>query len=360
MTATRRLLRLPLALALTAGLILAQAGAAHAMPAARDGRIAFWDFNTGQIYAVNPDGTGLAQLTHVARHQTAADPAWSPDGRHIAFDSNMSGPARLWIMDANGSHARMVAGDRPNAADSLPAYTPDGRRLVFSRCIMGDHCAIYSIRVDGTHLRALTPLRPVADLGAAVSPDGKQIAFARFGAHGIIAQVYVMRADGSGAHAVTPPALEGLAPHWSPDGKLITFTSNSDRPGGNIYVMHPDGTGIRRLTHTPFPHNSFLSAYAPQGDRIVFASDRLHADFCCNDLFVMRSNGTQETLVHTGLTGVLSPTWGTAPLLATTASAAPAMPSPASSARFRRTDGRWCRTLPTVLRIQEKCAYIPR
>jgi TolB protein len=355
MTATRRLLRLPLALAVTAGLFLAQAGAAHATSAGRDGRIAFWDFMTGQIYAVNPDGTGLAQLTHVANGQVAADPAWSPDGRHVAFDSDMSGPVRLWIMDANGRHAHMVAGDRPNLADSLPAYTPDGRRLVFSRCIMGDHCAIYSIRVDGTHLRALTALRAHADLLASVSPDGRQIAFARFGANGIIAQVYVMRADGAGAHAVTPPALEGLAPHWSPDGKLITFTSNSDRPGGNIYVMHPDGTGIRQLTHTPFPHNSFLSAYAPQGDRIVFASDRLHADFCCNDLFVMRSNGTRETLVPTGLTGVLSPTWGTAPLVATTASAAPAMPSPASSARFRRTDGRWCRALPEVLRTLEKC-----
>ena len=196
-------MRLPLALALTAGLILAQGGAARATLAGRDGRIAFWDFNTGKIYAVNPDGTGLAQLTHAAQGQIAENPAWSPDGRHIAFDSDMSGAVRLWIMDANGGHAHMVAGDPPNVADSLPAYTPDGRRLVFSRCIMGDHCAIYSIRVDGTHLRALTPLRARADLLASVSPDGRQIAFARFGANGIIAQVYVMRVDGSGAHPVT-------------------------------------------------------------------------------------------------------------------------------------------------------------
>src|SRR5215469_7059614 len=192
MTATRRLLRLPLALALTVGLILAQAGAAHATAAGRDGRIAFWDFMTGLIYAVNPDGTGLAQLTHVAQGRTAADPAWSPDGRHIAFFSDMSGTVRLWIMDANGSHAHMVAGDQPNAADMLPTYTPDGRHLVFSRCV-GGACAVYSIRVDGTHHRALTRLHAsVNDLRASVSPDGRQIAFARFGAHGIIGQVYVM------------------------------------------------------------------------------------------------------------------------------------------------------------------------
>jgi len=355
MTATRRrLLRLPLALALTAGLILAQVGAAHATSAGRDGRIAFWDFVTGQIYAVNPDGTGLAQLTHVPQGRTAADPAWSPDGRHIAFDSDMSGAVRLWIMDANGHHLRMVAADRPHTADVVPSYTPDGRRLLFSRCIMGDHCAIYSIQVDGTHRRALTRLRAHADIGASASPDGRQIAFTRFGAHGIIGQVYVMRAGGSGAHAITPPALEGSAPHWSPTGKLITFTSNCCRPGSNAYVMHPDGTGIRRLTHTPFPHNSFQSAYAPQADRIAFASDRRYPDFCCNDLFVMRSNGTRQTLVHTGLTGVLSPTWGTAPLT-TAASRAPAIPRLASSAAFRRADGKWCRTLPEALKISQKC-----
>jgi Tol biopolymer transport system component len=354
MTATRRLLRLPLALALTAGLVLAQAGSAHAASATRDGRIAFWDFMTGQIYAVNPDGTGLAQLTHVANGHTAADPAWSPDGRHIAFDSDISGQVRLWIMDANGRHARMVAGDRPGAADVVPSYTPDGRRLVFSRCLMGDHCAIYSIRADGTHRRALTKLRAITDIGASVSPDGTRIAFVRFGAHGIIGQIYVMNANGSGAHAVTPPALEGSAPHWSPTGKLITFTSNCCRPGSNIYVMHPGGTGIRELTHTPFPHNSFQSAYAPRADRIVFASDRRHPDFCCNDLFVMRSNGTRETLVHTGLTGVLSPSWGTAPL-AKPASGAPAILSAPGSGVLHRADGIWCRALPAVQRTLEKC-----
>jgi Tol biopolymer transport system component len=355
MTATRRLLRLPLAIAMTAGLILAQAGAAHATFAGRDGRIAFWDFMTGQIYAINPDGTGLAQLTHVAQGQTAADPAWSPDGRHVAFDSDRSGRVRLWIMDADGRHAHMVAGDRSNAADRIPSYTPNGRRLVFSRCV-GEPCAIYSIRVDGTHRRALTRLRPaVFDIRASVSPDGRRIAFTRFNANGISGQVYVMRADGTGAHAVTPPALEGSAPDWSPTGKLITFTSNCCRPGSNVYVMHPAGTGIRRLTSTPFPNNSFQSVYAPQADRIAFASDRRYADFCCNDLFVMQSNGTRETPVHTGLTGVLSPSWGTAPPLAKTAPAAAAVPGPTSSVAPRRTDGTWCRALPKALRTQEKC-----
>src|SRR5438876_11089401 len=52
-----------------------------------NGRIAFWDFMSGQIFAVNPDGTGLAQLTHVTDGQTAAVPRWSPDSTHIVFET---------------------------------------------------------------------------------------------------------------------------------------------------------------------------------------------------------------------------------------------------------------------------------
>ena len=111
----------------------------------------------------------------------------------------------------------------------------------------------------------------------------------------------------------------------------------------------PDGAELGRL-----PRDSFQPAFAPQGDRIAFATDRRYPDFCCNDLFVMRSNGTRETLVHTGLTGVLNPAWGTAPLL-TTASVTPATLNPVSSTGSRRADRMWCRALPEVLQTQEKC-----
>lgn len=69
----------------------------------------------------------------------------------------------------------------------------------------------------------------------------------------------------------------------------------------------------------------------------------------------MRSNGTRETLVHTGLTGVLNPAWGTAPLLTTTATLTPATLNLISSPGSRRADGTWCRALPEVLQTQEKC-----
>jgi Tol biopolymer transport system component len=325
----------------------------------QDGRIAFWDYMTGQIYTVNPDGTALVQVTNVPEGHTAADPAWTPNGTKIAFDIDTADGTRLWVMDADGSHTHQLTGDLPGYNDFVPSYTPDGRRVVFARCRPDPPggCAIYSVRADGTHRRAITSFQAdVTDFRPNVSPDGTRIAFDRFGANGITAQVYVMPADGSGPpHALTPPAREGFAANWSPNGKQITFTSNCCRFNSNVYVMHPDGTGIRRLTDTAFPNNDFESAYAPGGDRIAFASDRRYPDLCCADLFVMRPNGTRETFVQTGISGVLSPSWGTAPLLPATTSGALAIPHPALSGALRRANGRWCRALPEPVRVQEGC-----
>jgi Tol biopolymer transport system component len=354
---------LVLAVATMAATILLAGGTAQATFPGQDGRIAFWDFMTGQIYTMNPDGTALVQATHVSRGHQAADPAWSPDATKIAFDTDVSGDVRLWVMHANGSHPHQLTGDRPGYNDFVPTYTPNGRRVIFARCRPDPPggCAISSVRTDGTHRRAITPFQAdVTDFDPQVSPDGTRIVFERFGAHGIIAQLYVMRADGSGAIAVTSPALEGFAPNWSPNGKAVTFSSNCCRFKSNVYVMHPDGTGISRLTNTAFPNNDFQSAYAPGGDRIAFASDRRYPDLCCADLFVMRSDGTRETFVHTGITGALNPSWGTAPLLPGTTSGALAIPILAASDGLPLANGRWCQALPEPMRTQEGCGPVPR
>jgi Tol biopolymer transport system component len=310
-------------LALAAGLVIIASASVQAAFPGPDGRIAFWDFNTGQIYAIDPDGSDLVQLTHVPHVRTAADPAWSPDGKRIVFDSDQSGRARLWTMNADGSDPRQLAGDSRRAGDLTPTFTPDGRRIVFSRCKRfgeATPCGIFSISSDGSDRRQLTAIHPppreVFDFRPSVSPDGSRIAFARFNNnHGIFSQIFVIAAAGSGAHAVTPPKLEGWAPSWSPDGRRIAFSTASARPGSNVYTMRPDGSHRRRLTAERFPNNGFQPAYSPAGDDIVFASDRRHSDLCCNDLFEMSSDGTGETFVHTGLTGILDPSWGTAPTI---------------------------------------------
>jgi Tol biopolymer transport system component len=351
----RRLGRLSLlaVLALVASLVLG--GPAQGTFPGPNGRIAFADFGTGQLYSINPDGTGLRQLTHVAAPGVADQPDWSPDGRRIAFSSDLSGEPRLYVMDRDGSRQRLVFSDLSGYADFIPKYTPDGSRLIFARC--RDVCAIYSVRVDGTHLQALTRFKvginEAVDFDPSVAPDGRRIAFVRFNAGGIQAQVYVMRADGSGAHPITPPALEAFAPDWTPDGRHLLVASNCCRLGSAIYRVNPDGSGLTRLTRPQFPHNDILPSASPQGDRVAFSSDRPYPDICCLDLFLMRADGSGLHRVPTGLVGVQEPDWGPAP--PDTAAATPtAAASQVAPARGGTSAATLCARRPD-LRLLGRC-----
>jgi TolB protein len=302
-----------------AGLTITASPAVAAGPPAT-GRIAFWDFVTNQIYAVNPDGTGLAQLTHEPQGISAQGPDWSPDGSRILFSRfNLSkGIGRIWIMNADGTGERLLASEAPGRSDMQPRYSPDGGHIVFTRCLPNfEHCAIWIMRSDGTHRRLVIPFLPAPNetnnFDPKVSPDGRRITFTRFGFRGITAQVWVARINGTDAHPLTAPRLEGGQAAWSPDGRQIAFADNSARPQSSIYVIRANGTAATRLATTPWPTNNFGPAYSPDGSQIAFSSDRRHPDLCCEELFVMRADGSHQHLVGTGIQGVIGAAWGTAP-----------------------------------------------
>ena len=81
--------------------------------------------------------------------------------------------------------------------------------------------------------------------------------------------------------------------------------------------MKADGSDIQRLTPDRFPHGDFEPGYSPEGDRIIFASDRNYSDGCCNDLFVIDPGGSNEQFFDVGLpgAGLVDADWGTAPLI---------------------------------------------
>ena len=308
-------------LARGAGLAIGAGPATAAGPPAT-GRIAFSDFVTNQIYAVNPDGTGLAQLTHEPTGIAARWPGWSPDGSRILFVRfNLSnGMGRIWIMNADGTGPRQLASDAPGYRDYQPSYAPDGRHIVFSRCSPNDGlCAIWIMRSDGTDRHLVIPFieapNETNNFDPKISPDGRRISYDRFGFNGIISQVWVAGISGRHARPLTAPRLEAVGPSWSPDGSHIAFTTNSDRPQSSIYVMRATGTGVTRLATSKWPTNNFGSAYSPGGGQIAFSSDRRHPDLCCEELFVMRADGSQQHLVGTGIQGVVDVAWGSAPLV---------------------------------------------
>src|SRR5207342_1126477 len=120
-----------------------------------------------------------------------------------------------------------------------PAWSPDGRTLVFEHAIAPrpDYWDIYSIRPDGTHLRRLTHFtRPTRAAEPEFSPDSKWIAFHQFAHAGPVSAIYVMRANGSHIHRVTPLWLDAGHPGWSPDGSRLIFNSNLTKTLSDIFT----------------------------------------------------------------------------------------------------------------------------
>ena len=341
------------ALTLAAVLPVVLAGPAAATFGGRNGRIAFNACGeTGcDIYTVNPDGTAPQQVTHDG---ASLMPDWSPDGKRIAYASAVSGAVAIWIADPDGGNARQLTPDEADAANLWPRFMPDGKTILYVNCL-GQDCdgGISAINVDGSGQHAITPNSGDSYNLADPSPDGRRITFMRWHVRGVKMGIYQLRlgADPRRQHGLTPPGLEAWAPDWSPDGETILISSNvfGNRPNGAIYALGRDessnGPGesdIEQLTHPPFPLADWSASYSPGGDRIVFASDRLHPRRDGSDLFTMRADGGQVGPIPLppAFAGLFAgwPRWGTAALEpADTASvpAAPAVPAPQAASALR-------------------------
>jgi Tol biopolymer transport system component len=156
-----------------------------------------------EIFAVQPDGSGLRQLTDAAASSFA--PALSPNGKQIVFVSNRDGNNKLYLMNIDGSDQQVLAGDAAQA--SSPAWSPDGRWIVF----LSDQTGSWAI-----HITAV---------------------------------------DGSGSCLLASPEQKVSAPVWSPDGDWIYFI----RAMGTLMAIRPDSQDLRFV----YQNTSFTVLYSP-------------------------------------------------------------------------------------------------
>jgi TolB protein len=208
---------------------------------------------TPGIYVAESNGPTVRLLV-----DQAGSPAWSPNGQLIAYTrlrANTRGISVVHVERAlrgERSAIRDLTRVNPAIPEEWPAWSPDGKRIAFTSQRSGSS-DIWVLDRDGSHLRNLTP-QPSLEAVATWSPDGKQIVFgsdraahSQFGG-----DLFRMNADGGNVRRLTfssgPKGNYG--PAWSPDGRWIAF--NSQRDGNSeVYLMRPDGTRQRRVTYQP-------------------------------------------------------------------------------------------------------------
>jgi Tol biopolymer transport system component len=218
--------------------------------------------DVGGIFVIGTDGTGLKALVDDDAYEDR-EPTFSPDGTKIAWLRTTSGSTPqddgteavtsektdLWIMDADGSDQKRLAASAGPDQVGPPAFSPDGKKIAYvventDATDLDRH--LWVINADGTGAKALTSGPDDSDWDPSFSPDQSKIVFA--GIRGTeILEVYAMDADGTDPVQLTTRGTYSEDPSYSPDGKRILFTSQ--RSGSReVWVMNADGTDQRQLT----------------------------------------------------------------------------------------------------------------
>jgi WD40-like Beta Propeller Repeat len=248
----------------------------------------------GIVFAAAPHGTwhlfetrGGAVVQLTAGHGADLAPAWSPDGRRIAFQSNRDGNWEIYVMNADGTGIRRLTDD--DARDGEPSWSPDGRRIAF---VHNGH--LFELRVTGGAARTLEQNGEWPSW----SSDGKALAWdVEFGEHyhGIL-----FSEPGRSLGVYGTP--DDRRPVWSSRRKLVAYEC---RFGAHWHICLLDPrTGSQRVL-TGHRSDSFAPTWSLDGTHLAFISDRDGLD----QLFVMRSDGTAVVRLTSDQADKDTPAW---------------------------------------------------
>ncbi len=301
----------------------------------QNGQIVFVGNQSGtwQMYTINPDGSAMTQITDFPPTLWEPwQPSFSPDGKRIIFSHDTpakpcnsssilpTGCADLYIINADGTGLTQLTHD---GLAYEPRWSPDGTRIVFSHLMpLTNELVIATMSSDGTGGFVTLSNKFWLSYEGIYTPDGSQIVF-ESQKDGFVSAAWSMNVNGSKQRRLTPAPLEASPLDVSPDGLHILLSNNyntTTTPASNsaIFVADIDGRNIRQLTHDESANENY-GTYSPDGKRIVFVSDRLNS-FTDYDLFIMNADGSNITRIASGLTvggcpdeSCIGPSWGPKP-----------------------------------------------
>jgi len=238
-------------------------------------RVAYWGRTgtgaAGDIYTM-PAGGG-APVAVTSEPSIDWNPVWAPDGRHLYFASDRGGSMNLWRVPIDETSGAVLGRAVPvttggGAASQHVTIAGDGRTIAYVARIetMNVQKVAFDPAAGSIHgipqpvtRGSLTVAQPDA------APDGRTIAFNTTGRQ---EDIFVSSADGGGLQQLTDDAFEDRAARWSPDGQRIAFYTN--RTGKyEIWTINRDGSGPQQLTQSPGAH---YPVWSPDGRRMAYSS----------------------------------------------------------------------------------------
>jgi len=208
------------------------------------------------------DADGAGEETALASFEPIISPAWSPDGRRLAYVSFENKKPVVYVHTLADGKRQVAANFK--GSNSAPAWSPDGARLAVSLSRDGGS-QIYTVSPDGSNVRRLTQSGGI-DTEPVFSPDGQTLYFTSD--RGGSPQIYRMPAGGGEAQRVTFDGTYNVSPRISPDGKLLAFIA---RNGGKFQVATMDLANRQTQVLTDSDKDESPS-FAPNGRMILLAT----------------------------------------------------------------------------------------
>jgi len=231
-------------------------------------RIAFASNRTrhAEIWVMDYDGFNQHPITSFGSISTT--PRWSPDNSRLAFTTYASGNPEISIFSFETN--RRIPFPAYKGLNTTPAWSPDGKKIAFCSSMSGDP-EIYLSEPNGFNLQRLT-FSPGVDISPAWNPKtGNEVAFVsdRSGSP----QIYVMSVDGTNLRRLTTLGGDASSPSWSPNGLFMAFHWRvSDTGTYDIYVMEIASGRIIQLTHDAARNEH--PTWSPDGRHLAFESTR--------------------------------------------------------------------------------------